>query len=237
MVNAVACIVKCNGVVMTKKKIEMPKAAKGDTAHVIAKAGLSAIPIVGGPAAELFQHVVQPPLEKRRLEWMAAVGERLEELEKDGLKLEDLENNEQFISTVMHASQIALRTHQQAKLDALRNAVLNVALGQAPEEALQHLFLTFVDSFTGLHLQILAFFQTPPSSAGMYMGGLANVLEQGIPSLRGRRAIYDQFWSDLYTRGLVNTEGLHVMMTGQGLAAKRTTELGDKFLQFISECI
>jgi hypothetical protein len=108
-------------------------------------------------------------------------------------------------------------------------------MGQAPEEALQHLFLTFVDSFTELHLRVLAFFQAPPSSPGIYSGGLANVLEQGIPSLRGRRAIYDQFWSDLYSRGLVNTEGLHVMMTGQGLAAKRTTELGDAFLQFISD--
>lgn len=204
-------------------------------AHVSAKARLSAIPIVGGTGAELFQHVVQPPLEKRRLKWMVAVGERLHELEKEGLKLADLQENEQFVSAVMHASQIVLRTHQEAKLDALRNAVLNVAVGQAPEEALQHLFLTLVDSFTELHLQILAFFQAPPSSGGTYLGALANVLEQGIPALHGCRAIYDQFGAGPYPRGLVNTEKLHVTMTGQGLAAKRTTELGDEFLQFISE--
>ena len=42
---------------------------------------------------------------------MADVGEKLLELESNGLKLEHLQNNEQFISAVMLASQAALRTH------------------------------------------------------------------------------------------------------------------------------
>jgi hypothetical protein len=36
------------------------------------------IPVVGGPAAELFQQVVQPPLEKRRIAWMANVAKNCE---------------------------------------------------------------------------------------------------------------------------------------------------------------
>jgi len=55
-----------------------------------------------------------------------------------------------------------------------------------------------------------------------------------MPELRSRRALYDQFWRDLYMRGLVNTEGLNVTMSGAGLAEKRTTALGDQFLWFIS---
>lgn len=219
---------------MAKKQLEVPQKSKADAGHALAKAGLSAIPIVGGPAVELFQHVVQPPLEARRSEWMAQVGERLHELETNGLDLRDLQNNPQFISAVMHASQLALRTHQAEKLDALRNAVMNVATGQAPEEALQHLFFDFVDSLTDLHLQILKIFQAPTPPPNMSAGGLSNVLEHNLPKLQGRRNIYDQFWRDLYSRGLVNTDGLHMTMTGGGLAQKRTTDLGDAFLSFIA---
>ncbi|GAB4372782.1 MAG: hypothetical protein Kow0042_16260 [Calditrichia bacterium] len=220
---------------MTEDELQPPKKTKGDAAHAIAKAGLSAIPVIGGPAAELFQNLIQPPLEKRRVEWMQEVGEKLRELEESGLNIEKLQENEEFISAFMHASQIALRTHQNEKLQALRNAILNVAKGQAPEEALQNVFLNLIDSFTELHLRILKLFQNPEPPPNLSMGSLSNVLEHNIPELRGRRELYDQIWKDLYSRGLVNTDGLHVTMTGHGLGQKRTTGIGDKFLQFIEE--
>lgn len=69
----------------------------------------------------------------------------------------------------------------------------------------------------------------------MSMGGLGNVLEHNLPELRGRRDIYDQFWRDLYSRGLVNSENLHVTMSENGLGQKRTTAMGDSFLSFIAE--
>lgn len=164
---------------------------------------------------------------------MADVGVRLSELEVQGLRLEELQVNEQFVSAVMYASQIALRTHKEEKLEALRNAVIHVATGQAPDEAVQHLFLGFVDSLTELHLRILKIFQAPATPENISVGGLSHVLEFNVPELRGRRDIYDQFWRDLYSRGLVNTDGLHTTMTGSGLASKRTTGLGDAFLEFI----
>lgn len=214
--------------------LKIPKASGGDIAHAIARAGLSAIPYLGGAAVELFQGVIQPPLEKRRQKWMAEIGEKLQELETKGLNLEDLQNNDQFISAVMYASQAALRTHQEAKLEALKNAVLNIATGQAPEEALQYLLLNFIDSLTELHLRILKLFQAPVPPPNVSMGGLSQVLEYNIPDLRQQREVYPQIWKDLYSRGLVNTEGLNVTMTGHGLADKRTTALGDALLEFIS---
>jgi len=84
---------------MTDDKLQAPKRMKGDAAHAIAKAGLLAVPVIGGSAAELFQNVIQPPLEKRRTEWMVQVGEKLQELEENGLKIDELQENEEFIST------------------------------------------------------------------------------------------------------------------------------------------
>ena len=215
-------------------EIKPPKSSKADVAHTVVKAGLSAIPIIGGPAVELFQHVVQPPLVKRQQEWMATVGEKLQELENRGINIEDFQNNEAFISAVMHASQMALRTHQVEKREALRNAVFNIALNGSSGEALEHMFFDWIDTLSFLHLQILKLFQAPVPPPNMSMGGLNSVLEYNMPQLRGQSLIYTQIWKDLYSRGLVNTEGLNGTMSGQGLSAKRSSEIGDIFLKFIS---
>lgn len=213
---------------------QIPKRSKGDNAHSLAKAGLSAIPMVGGAAAELFQNLVQPPLERRRQEWMEYVGEELKRLEAKGMDLERLQNDDRFISTVMQASQIAISTHEKLKREALRNTVINVAQGQAPDEAMEHMFLQWIGTLAPLHIQILSVFQAPEPPGKRNMGGLSSVLESHFPELRGRREFYDQVWADLYSRGLVNTNGLHTTMSGSGLASKRTTTLGDEFLRFIS---
>ena len=75
---------------MASDKLEPPKHSKGDTAHALAKAGISAVPIIGGPGAELFQHIVQPPLEKRRIGWMGYVCDKLIELESRGVDVAQL---------------------------------------------------------------------------------------------------------------------------------------------------
>lgn len=220
---------------MAADKLEPPKPTRGDTGHTIAKAVLSTVPGIGGPAAELFQYLVQPPLEKRRSEWMEAVGEKLQELKNRGVDIEELGQNEEFISAVMHASQIALRTHQKEKREALRNAVFNVAADQSPGEALESMFFEWIDSLSVLHLQVLRLFQSPEPPPNMSIGSLSSVLEYKMPQLEGQADIYTQVWNDLFSRGLVNTNGLNAMMSGGGLGARRTSRIGDKFLRFVSE--
>jgi hypothetical protein len=211
------------------EKLSVPKKSAGDLVHAVTKAGLSAIPVVGGPAVELFQLVLQPPLEKRREAWMARVGDAIAKLEADGLQLESLRENEEFVSVVMQASQIAIRTHQEEKLEMLRNAVVNVATGQTTDEALHTMFLNFVDVFTVWHVRILQLFQSPPAPPGIVTGGLSHVLENSFPELRGQREFYDSVWRELFQRSLVNTEHLHVTMSGAGLAEKRTRDLATSF--------
>lgn len=220
---------------MENEDLKLPKTTSGDIAHALAKAGLSAIPLLGGSAAELLQYVIQSPIEKRREKWMTTVGAKLQELERRGLNLEELQNNEQFISIVMHATQISLRTHKMEKLDALRNALLNVALGQAPDDILQTVFLNLIDSFTTFHLQLLKLFQEPTLPININMGTLLNVIQHNLPELCGNRDICDQIWKDLYSRGLVDTENIHTTMTNHGLGQKRTTNMGDSFIKFIEE--
>ena len=225
------------------RKYEPPKPTSADAAHSAVKAAISALPTLGGPAAELFAALVIPPLERRRRAWMEEVAEALRQLENQGkILIEKLKQDEAFIDTLLHASQIAMRNHQQEKRAALRNAVLNSALPSPPDESLRLIFLLLVDQFTVWHLRLLKLFHDPEGwfkkhkkHNPLHTGGLSHILEIAYPELRGKREFYDQVWRDLYLRGLVGTESLHVMMSASGLMAKRTTDLGDRFLKFIEE--
>ncbi len=223
---------------------EEPKISKADYAYALTKAGISQLPIVGAPIAEILPLIIAPPIEKRRTEWLKSLGERLKLLEEKaaGFKLEDLQSNETFITTAMHASQAAIRNHQKEKLEALRNAVLNAALPNAPEEDLQLMFLNFIDSFTPWHLAILKFLDDPKewgikheiTYPNWSMGGISSGLEHAFPDLRGKQQTYDVFNRDLHSRGLTTTDNLHITISGVGILASRTTAMGKQFLTFIS---
>lgn len=152
--------------------------------HAWTKAGLSVMPMAG----DRFQMVVQPPLEKRRASWMEAVGEKLAELERDsGVNLETLQDIEQFISAVLHASAMAVKNHQQEKLDALRNAVINIAKGQTPEDAVLHMYLQFVDDLSVLQIEMLHVFIKPDPPQNISMGGCRAYWSIQCPTSGGRQ--------------------------------------------------
>ena len=223
---------------------DVSKISKGDIVHKVVKGGLGAIPFAGSLAAEFFDLVIKPPLSKRLDAWMESIAEGLKGLEEkvEGFRIEDLGQNEMFITTVMQATQSATRNHQKEKLEALRNAALNAALPNAPEEDLQMIFLGYIDSLTTWHIHILKLFDNPmewfkrngKKFPELLFGGLENVLTSAYPELRGQRVFYDQVFKDLYEKGLINTEGLHVTMTGGGLTAQRTSDMGKAFIRFIT---
>lgn len=222
-------------------KYKPPEPSTGDTAHLVVSGVMSLIP--GLP--ELFQYFITPPLEKRRAKWMEDIGQALRDLEKNqGAKLEELQSNDTVIDTVLHATQIALRSSQEEKREALRNAVINAALPNPPDESIQLMFLNLVDTFTVWHLRLLRLFQNPrgwfaennkqlPSFA--ISSSLAQLLTAAYPELGDQRPFYDLVINELSAKGLFSSSGTHAMMSATGAFAKRTTNLGDRFLQFITD--
>ncbi|MCE2530333.1 MAG: hypothetical protein J4G11_10795 [Acidimicrobiia bacterium] len=75
----------------------------------------------------------------------------------EGFQVGDLVDHPAFTSAVLKASVMAFWNHNEEKLEALRNAVLNVAVTSTPEEDEAELFISLIDSVTGWHLRILAF--------------------------------------------------------------------------------
>jgi hypothetical protein len=177
--------------------------------------------------------ITAPLLGRRRDEWFEELRLRLNELSMkvDGLTIESMARNEQFVSAVAQATQAALRTHSSEKRDALRNAVLNVASGTAPEEYLQSVFLNLVDSFTVTHLHLLALFN---AGRQVRIADAPEWLRSGIGF---------QLAKELLDRGLLETQSHltvdpHKLIVGKdGVYTfhAQLSGLGNQFLSFISE--
>lgn len=189
-----------------------PTATSGDTVYAIAKGVLSSTPVVGGLAAELLGRYIASPLARRSLHWMEAVAQGLGELQEEyeGFNMAHLENNEPFLSACLRATQAAMRTHESEKLDALRNAILNVAVKAIAEDE-ESMFIDYVDRLTTWHIRILRLLQDPLSIASreQYWTGpntsdaLANIVWKIHPDLRVRSDLFRQIINDLRGHGLI----------------------------------
>lgn len=66
----------------TDKLEEDLKRITEDIVHTLTKLGLNLIPIVGGPAVELFNEVIVPPISRRREQWLILMANAINDLMK-----------------------------------------------------------------------------------------------------------------------------------------------------------
>jgi hypothetical protein len=86
--------------------------------------------------------------------------------------LEKLLENHTFLSAVFQATRVAGGTHLSEKRAMLRNAMVNIAVGDAPDEDLQHIFLNLIDQRTVSHVKVLKFIKNglPRGSNPVFYG-------------------------------------------------------------------
>jgi hypothetical protein len=222
-----------------KKDLE-PSA--GDYAHAGVRAVLSLAPVLGGPLVEFFSMVVAPPLEKRRDAWLIYIVNRLNKLEceVEGYKIENLAQNEEFISTLLYATQVAMRTHHEEKLEALRNIVVNSSLGITAPENIHLIFMNMIDRYTPLHLLILRFIENPDRFIATYRGmrtsdlpfawDLRDAFRSTFSELQIIDEYYEQIIRDLTSDGLVRSDK---MPEREKMLKPKLTILGGEFLTLI----
>jgi len=208
----------------------------------LVKLGISAIPDWGGPASELFGMLTAPLLGKRRDEWFEEIRLRLNELtgKVGGMTIESLARNEDFVSVVLQATQSAIKTHQRKKIEALRNAVLNVAVGKAPEAEKQALFLHYVDRFEPLHLELLGLMEGPKKLGATWVShqtgstSVYEVIYTVFPSSAGKFQLVNLAVVDLHAAGFIAANINNAMAPAPGFD-KWVTFQGEEFLKFIRE--
>lgn len=214
-----------------------------DVMHTAIKAGLSCIPIVGGGISEIFGKVVVSPIDKRKDEWLIRIYDSLQELQRkvNDFQMESLSENELFISIMARASQIAIMNHQEEKLKALNNAIVNTALNINIEENEQMMFLNMIDTFTPWHLKLIYYFDNPEKrfldhniiKPNTMMGCIEDGLYKFYPNLKNKDEFVNILIKELYNNGILNVQSIDATMTTGGMFASRLTDYGKRFLNYI----
>lgn len=227
----------------------MERPPKKSTTREIVEAGAvgaaGMIPIAGSPLAAAFQFAIGWKFGQRQADWLDQLAEAVDELQSqvgEPLDFQELAENDAFMDAVVTATRAAHATHQEEKLAALRNGVLQTLSPNVPTVDEQARFFRLVEEMTGAHLKMLEFFDDPArwfesrgmDKGNMYMGGQASILELGIPEFVGQRDWYDLLASDLARMQLSNP-ALHVIMSESGVWAGRSTPMGKRFLRFVTD--
>ena len=222
-----------------------PTPNRDDTLYAVVRATLSSVPYVGGALAEVFSATVPSPMSRRTADWWDDLAKRVTVLERSGINMESLANNEEFFGLVRRAAEMASQNNQQEKLEALRNTVINAAAGIDIDADERQIFLTLVQDLTTSHLKMLEFLddsreygQAHNVTYGNYsLAGVDTLLQEAFPVWKGKREVFDAILQDLLTRSLVsgNVNSIHTPLsaTDNGMFASRTTERGKRFLKFI----
>jgi hypothetical protein len=192
---------------MAKDPLEVPQSDVDDAGHTAVTLVLGMIPFAGGMAVEGFKQAVPPPIERRRDKWMQCVSDSIRELQaRKGFTIEELRNNDEFISLLLQTTRAALNSHLTAKHALLKNALVNaMSLDMAFDS--KQLLVSMVDRFTPSHVAILSIVNRTKNltvhitSGGQYYDALKKQRELitltvlGIPFLG--------FLEDLHKAGLL----------------------------------
>lgn len=220
---------------MNKEKLQ-------EGAYSITKGVIGSIPVAGSLAAEVFSLLVSSPLEKRRDAWMNDVSERLTSLEKDPQFLEKLKEDEEFIDILIEATRLAIKTSKEEKRTSFANAVVNAALGQAPDTATSQIFLSLLDQSTEWHIKFLHYFTEPniwffarkTELRRSLSSTVKKTLYQAFPEAQKAPDLTDFVINDLIGKKLLNSVDINAMVTFDGTLIPQATEFGRRFLTFIA---
>ncbi|MXY02516.1 MAG: hypothetical protein F4190_13765 [Acidimicrobiales bacterium] len=227
---------------MTDELEQFPAPRIRDHARAGVQAAVSALPL-GGTVNQLFDAVMAPSVERRQIRWFKKLAEIVDELrvKVDDFDLERLADNEVFVTAVLDASRIAVTTHREEKLTLLKSVLVRLAVDSDSDEFLALQMLRFVDALTPEHFVVLKYWANPrgwfeakelgqPNSS---MGSPSSILQHAQLPIHGESL--EIVHRDLSDFGLAQTDSLNTMVTQNGMWAPRSTELGNRLLEFASE--
>ena len=236
----------------------VPKEDGLDTAHSIAKMIGGILPL-GGTAMELWNMVVQSPIQIRRDQFLELMLEAVQKLDRKQKELlERVEASEEFRSNFIAASIIAAKTHQIEKHKMLRNAIIN-GIAKEMKYDIEQVFLNFIDVLSLQHINLLMFLDHYKNyirdhSLNSY-GKLYRLLVEGFGTFGGWPIIapmavttFRFLLIDLQAKGLIfiskdmgEVSGYvyeSVTLSGTGKPGKsyiKISEFGAEFLAFIKD--
>ena len=211
----------------------------------IGEAAVGSVPLVGNALAVALVSALDWRLNQRREKWFTELAEAVEDLREqvDDFDPENMAGDDRFVDAVVTATRTIEHTHEDEKITALRNAVLNSVAPDAPHADTQAIFLNLIDRFTPSHLRLLTLWDDPPAwfsshglkppSQDVMAGSRTQTVEAGLPEMQGRKDFYLLLASELGAAGML-TANLSGMVSGTSLMDRLTTDFGRQFVRFIS---
>ena len=219
-----------------------PSASTRDHLRTVLDAGIATVPVVGGSLQVLIDAVIAPSLERRRDAWFRKVEQMLNELsDRQAFSVDALLGNDEFVSSLIHATRIAAGTHLEAKLDMLKNALKHLAVSEGAGEFMDRHMFGLVEALSPEHVVVLRYMSDP---IGWYethdiprdtltMGTPRQVMDEAELPVVG--IVHATVLSDLQQRGLADTGRLDIPAAGDGLWQSLLTDLGHTFLTFVTD--
>ena len=176
---------------------EAVKSSNADKDYGAIKTLMALLPVIGNPAAEFFSTYVASPSQKRLNNFLEELIKALRKLETqvDNFSLESLEEDEFFIAMLMRSLEIARRNHQNAKLKALRNFILNSVVQDSISDDMKLLFIDWIDQLKDTHFYLLDLLDNPEKHMEK---------DSELNNLKKQPYFYDLFLKELIDKKIVN---------------------------------
>lgn len=210
--------------------------------RAVGAAAISAIPVLGGPIATLIQEYIPTTLQRRQAELLDSLSQEFKRLENriDEAKFKSESFNLTFIKTV----KLMLVELNSEKMEAFKAIILNDAISSG-EDFEKEYFIGITDSLTGNHIRLLKILENPrkfvkttpelQKSMDIFSTGSMGVLVSPLLSPLTQGHIVSMT-DDLHQKGLtvISRDGYTRMITKNDILQKATTEIGDRYIKFIT---
>jgi hypothetical protein len=216
-----------------------------------AKGIASAIPGVGSILSEYIGLSSELIASKRQREWQNMVEEKLSKI---NVNMSDIANNGFFYSCVQTATIGALKAHQNEKCKLFANALYNSYIITNMAEEKKLIFISLLDKYTLLTIKVLKCYsednyekydakvhrEANPNPNNMMRTYVNHGTEKPItyitdeiPELKSQREFAQVIINQLRDDGLIEPIDFNMPEHPQSTRRKRTTSIGDEFLDFI----
>lgn len=215
---------------------------KAQPARTVVRAAAAAIPGIGGPVAVVLEDVWLPAWQRNVRDFIEHLGsdvqEMASELYSNVAELQDKLSDERVAEVFHRSAQTARIASSAATRRRCRAAVLS-AIRQPERSSMNLRFVRLIEELTPAHFTLLAFLQEPAANEEYQTQvGMASVTSVAIgavapaaTALGYSEEFLRMLSADLQRLGLGELPS--AMMSGQGVLAKRSTDLGDQLLDFV----
>lgn len=220
---------------------EQPELSKKvEIAGFLVEAVSGVVPFAGGAITAAVIPAMHTRHTRRMKLWLDMLAEAVERLQLD---MAALSTDDEFIDTLVAATNAATNTSHNEKVRALRNAVLSsAAITSRPEDELSTRFIRLIDEMSPAHLRLMAYFDGPKK----WFDDLDSL---HLPSVSTHRALalIAMAWDDSQNErlgwlieDLTTWRILGVLNPANGttsglLESRHLTSLGQAFMAYIRE--